>query len=233
MDMVLETDRLGKRYGRSWALRDCSLHLPAGHIAALVGHNGAGKTTLPHLAVGLLRPDAGEARILGRSPYNEPTVLAEVRFVGQDAPLYRDFTAAELVVMGGRLNRRWDPDLARDRLARLGIPPGTPVGKLSVAENVRHADGEVAFDGRLQCGPDATGPDGTPCGGDLGVAADAYNWQLYQPADRYWLFQGIETGIFAVLAVLLLYLPCAASVAPLECRPRCHPPGANRAGDGP
>jgi len=59
MDPVLETDQLGKRYGRTWALRDCSLRLPAGRVAALVGPNGAGKTTLLHLAVGLLRPDAG------------------------------------------------------------------------------------------------------------------------------------------------------------------------------
>lgn len=139
MDMVLETDRLGRRYGRSWALRDCSLHLPAGHIAALVGPNGAGKTTLLHLAVGLLRPNAGEVRVFGRSPYNDTTVLAEVGFVAQDAPLYRDFTAAELVTMGGKLNRRWDPDLARDRLARLGIPPGKPVGKLSGGQRAQVA----------------------------------------------------------------------------------------------
>ena len=56
MDMALETDRLGKRYGARWAVRDCSLHLPAGRVAALVGPNGAGKTTLLHLAVGLLGP---------------------------------------------------------------------------------------------------------------------------------------------------------------------------------
>ena len=39
-----------------------------------------------------------------------------------------------------------------------------------------------------------------------GPGPGAYNWQLYQPADRFWLFQGIETGIFVALAVLLLYL---------------------------
>ena len=65
MDMVLEADRLGKRYGSTWALRDCSLHLPAGRIAALVGPNGAGKSTLLHLAVGLLKPDAGTVRVFG------------------------------------------------------------------------------------------------------------------------------------------------------------------------
>ncbi|MBM0239013.1 ABC transporter ATP-binding protein [Micromonospora sp. ATA32] len=139
MDMVLETDQLGKRYGRNWALRDCSLHLPAGRIAALVGPNGAGKSTLLHMAVGLLRPDAGAVRVFDESPYNNTKVLAEIGFVAQDTPLYRDFTATELVTMGGKLNRRWDAALARTRLADLGIPPNKPVGKLSGGQRAQVA----------------------------------------------------------------------------------------------
>ena len=46
MSTALETTNLGKRYGRTWALRDCAVKLPAGRVAALVGPNGAGKTTL-------------------------------------------------------------------------------------------------------------------------------------------------------------------------------------------
>jgi ABC-type sugar transport system ATPase subunit len=113
MDVVLEADRLGKRYGRTWALRDCSLHLPEGRIAALVGPNGAGKTTLLHLAVGLLRPDTGSVRVFGEPPYDNTAILAEVGFVAQDTPLYRDFTALDLLTMGAKLNRRWDSALAR------------------------------------------------------------------------------------------------------------------------
>ena len=48
--------------------------------------------------------------------------------------------------------------------------------------------------------------EGGGCGADLGVGPGAYNWELYQPADRYWLFQGIETGLYVVLAALLIYL---------------------------
>lgn len=58
-EAVLETHALGKRYGRHWALRDCTIAIPAGKVVGLVGPNGAGKTTLLHLAVGLLRPSAG------------------------------------------------------------------------------------------------------------------------------------------------------------------------------
>jgi ABC-2 type transport system ATP-binding protein len=139
MDLVLEADRLGKRYGKTWALRDCSLHLPAGRVAALVGPNGAGKTTLLHLAVGLLRPDAGTVRVFGAPPYDNTETLADVGFVAQDTPLYRDFTPIELITMGGKLNRRWDAVLARARLADLGIPPNRPVGKLSGGQRAQVA----------------------------------------------------------------------------------------------
>jgi len=139
MDIVLETDQLGKRYGRAWALRDCSLRLPAGRVAALVGPNGAGKSTLLHLAVGLLRPDAGAVRVFGRAPYDDVAVLSEVGFVAQDTPLYRDFTADELFTMGAKLNRRFDTALANRRLAQIGIPRDKPVGKLSGGQRAQVA----------------------------------------------------------------------------------------------
>jgi ABC-2 type transport system ATP-binding protein len=139
MEYVLEADDLGKRYGGRWALRDCALRLPAGRVAALVGPNGAGKSTLLHLAVGLLRPDAGAVRVFGAAPYENTAALANIGFVAQDTPVYRDFTADELVRMGGKVNRRWDATLARARLAQLGIPPRKPVGKLSGGQRAQVA----------------------------------------------------------------------------------------------
>jgi ABC-2 type transport system ATP-binding protein len=139
MDMALEAEGLGKRYGRSWALRECTIQLPVGRIAALVGPNGAGKTTLLHLAVGLLRPDEGAVRVLGRDPRQGMAALAEIGFVAQDTPLYRDFTAAELITMGGKLNQRWDAVLAHDRLAQLRIDARKPVGKLSGGQQAQVA----------------------------------------------------------------------------------------------
>src|SRR5262245_45338245 len=116
---ALETTGLGKRYGSFWALRDCTLALPTGRVAALVGPNGAGKTTLLHLAVGLARPDAGLVRVLGQAPANNNALLARVGFVAQDTPLYRGYTVAEMLTLGAQLNRRFDTALARDRLGRL------------------------------------------------------------------------------------------------------------------
>ena len=64
----LETSGLGRRFGRTWALRDCSLSLRPGQVVALVGPNGAGKTTLLRLAVGLARPTSGSVRVFGEAP---------------------------------------------------------------------------------------------------------------------------------------------------------------------
>ncbi|UOX90318.1 ABC transporter ATP-binding protein [Amycolatopsis sp. FBCC-B4732] len=137
MELAIETRGLGKRYGRTWALRDCALAVPAGRIVALAGPNGAGKTTLLHLAAGLLRPDSGDVRVFGHPP---AAALPEIGFVAQDTPLYRDFTAAELITMGGKLNpRRWDAAPARERLAALGVPLDRPAGKLSGGQRAQVA----------------------------------------------------------------------------------------------
>ena len=92
---------LGKRHGRTWALRDCALTLPSGRVAALVGPNGAGKTTLLHLLVGLLAPTTGEARIYGQNPATQAkSVLPRIGFVAQDHPLFRGFTVADMLTRG-------------------------------------------------------------------------------------------------------------------------------------
>ena len=62
---VIEAIDLGKRYGNTRALHQCSLAIPAGHVAALVGPNGAGKSTLLNLAVGLSAPSEGDLTVLG------------------------------------------------------------------------------------------------------------------------------------------------------------------------
>ncbi|MFG3640961.1 ABC transporter permease [Micromonospora sp. NPDC047762] len=85
-------------------------------------------------------------------------------------------------------------------------PPEVSRGDWVLAQGIRNPDGEWVSDGRIQCPTGGKGPDGRVCGAELGLEPGAYNWQLYQPADRFWLFQGIETGIFVALAFLLLYL---------------------------
>jgi hypothetical protein len=63
-------------------------------------------------------------------------------------------------------------------------------------------------DSRVSCAPETPisgGPGCGPPGVDLG-SGPLFNWEKYQPATRFWLFQGIEAGIFVTLAVILLYV---------------------------
>jgi ABC-2 type transport system ATP-binding protein len=136
---VIECAGLGKRYRRSWALRDCTLAIPAGHVVALVGPNGAGKTTLLNLAVGLATPTTGAVTVLGGVPAGSPDALDRIAFVAQDAPLYKNLPVADMVHLARDLNRRWDQARAEKRLADLGIPAKKKVGQLSGGQKAQLA----------------------------------------------------------------------------------------------
>jgi ABC-2 type transport system ATP-binding protein len=136
---VIETSGLSRRYGSTWALRDVTLAVPAGHVAALVGHNGAGKTTLLNLVVGLAAPTAGTVSVLGGEPAGSPAALDDIAFVAQDAPLYKNLPVTDMLRLTGYLNRRFDTGYARERLAELGIPLKRKAGKLSGGQQAQLA----------------------------------------------------------------------------------------------
>jgi ABC-2 type transport system ATP-binding protein len=136
---VIESTGLGKRYGSTWALRECSLAVPAGHVTALVGPNGAGKTTLLNLMVGLATPTAGTVAVLGGEPAGSPAALDGIAFVAQDAPLYKNLPVADMLHLTGHLNRRFDYGYARARLAELRIPLKRKAGKLSGGQQAQLA----------------------------------------------------------------------------------------------
>ena len=129
---ALRADRLGKRYGHVWGLRDCSFEVPAGSVVGLVGPNGAGKTTLLALTVGLLAPTEGQVAVFGEpSRAHTAQTLARVSYLAQDHPLYRGFTVADMLRFGRSLNPGWDQALAQGRMEALGIPLGRKIKALS------------------------------------------------------------------------------------------------------
>src|SRR6266704_6271335 len=136
---VVEASGLGKRYGGTWALRECSLAIPAGHAVALVGPNGAGKTTLLNLAVGLAEPTAGGVTVLGGLPAGSPVALNGIAFVAQDTPLYKNLSAADMLHLTRNLNRRFDQAYAETRLAELGIPLNRKARRLSGGQQAQLA----------------------------------------------------------------------------------------------
>ncbi|HEX3424841.1 MAG TPA: ABC transporter ATP-binding protein [Acidimicrobiales bacterium] len=136
---AIETYRLGKRYGRTWALRDCTVAIPAGRVVALVGPNGAGKTTLLQLAVGLIGQSSGEIMVLGGIAPGSPEALDGVAFVAQDTPLYKSLSVADTLRLVSNLANTWDGAHARARLDALGIPLRRKVGQLSGGQQAQVA----------------------------------------------------------------------------------------------
>jgi ABC-2 type transport system ATP-binding protein len=139
MTAVIETMALGKRYGRKWALRDCTLSIPEGNVVGLVGPNGAGKTTLLRLAVGLLAPTCGSITVLGGRPGGVPAQLEKVGFVAQNTPTYAGLSVAKHLRMGAYLNAKWDRGLAQGRVEQLGLDPRQKAGSLSGGQRAQLA----------------------------------------------------------------------------------------------
>jgi len=136
---VLEAHALGKRYRSMWALRECTLEIPDGHVTALVGPNGAGKTTLLHLAVGLAAPSAGEVSVLDGRPPGSPSALDGIAFVAQDTPLYKNLSVADMLHLTRNLNWQFDQGYAEARLGELGIPLKRKAGRLSGGQQAQLA----------------------------------------------------------------------------------------------
>lgn len=139
MTFVLATEDLAKRYGRKWALENCTLSIPEGHVVGLVGPNGAGKTTLLHLAVGLLQPTAGSIEVLGERPASSSIQLGRVGFVAQDTPVYPGLSVADHLRFGAALNPGWDQPLAEARLEDLGLDPDQHANRLSGGQRAQLA----------------------------------------------------------------------------------------------
>src|SRR5213075_1679698 len=100
MTAVLQSRGLGKRYRQRWALSDCTLSIPPGHVVGLVGPNGAGKTTLLQIAVGMLSATSGSIEVVGSEPASGAAQLAKVGYVAQDTPTYAGLSIADHLRFG-------------------------------------------------------------------------------------------------------------------------------------
>jgi ABC-2 type transport system ATP-binding protein len=137
---VLEATALGKRFGFKWALRDCTLSIPAGKVAAIVGPNGAGKSTLLRLAAGLSRPSDGTIKVLGDSPSNgRASFLRRIGYLDQERPLLPGFRVEEMLRFGAGSNSHWDQASALSYLEQLRIPLKQRVDSLSGGQQAQVA----------------------------------------------------------------------------------------------
>ncbi|MEJ5199922.1 MAG: ABC transporter ATP-binding protein, partial [Anaerolineae bacterium] len=100
--MLIETHDLCKTYGATVAVDGLTLAVGEGEVFGFLGPNGAGKTTTIKMLLGLVKPTAGEARILGRPP-GTPEVMAQVGFLPEQFRFPPWITAADFLDVHGRL----------------------------------------------------------------------------------------------------------------------------------
>jgi ABC-2 type transport system ATP-binding protein len=139
-EMVIETDALTKKFRRHTALNDCSLAVPRGRVAALVGPNGSGKTTLLRLLAGLSSPTEGRISIFGEEmSKSNASLRARVGYLDQDRPLYPWWRVREMLEFGKRINPAWDGQFAVQQLSLLDIDLESRVRDLSGGQRAQVA----------------------------------------------------------------------------------------------
>jgi ABC-2 type transport system ATP-binding protein len=112
---------LRKRYGRRPAVDGVSLHVGRGEVVGLLGPNGAGKTTVIKMLLGLVRPDAGEVMLLGRTA-GDPLARARVGYLPELFRYQPWLTAAEVLALHVRLSGvRIPVQEQRECLALVGL----------------------------------------------------------------------------------------------------------------
>lgn len=103
-ELAIRARGMAKRFGDNTAVAGIDLDVPKGMIFAILGPNGAGKTTLLRMLATLLRPDGGEARVMGHDLASDPDgVRGAISMTGQFASLDEDLTGRENLVMLARL----------------------------------------------------------------------------------------------------------------------------------
>jgi heme exporter protein A len=118
---AVHVEGLSRRYGEREALDGVSLSLLAGQTLVVFGPNGAGKTTLLRVLATLLRPHAGDVRVLGsRLPQQAWEVRGRVGLLGHEPLLYRELTARENLRFHARLHDV-APGRVEELLARVAL----------------------------------------------------------------------------------------------------------------
>jgi ABC-2 type transport system ATP-binding protein len=119
-DVAITLDRVTRRFGAVEAVRGLSFEVRRGEMFGLIGPDGAGKTTTIRLLCGLLRPDAGAIRVLGRDPVRQHGVLTRsIGYLSQRFSLYGDLSIDENIAFFAEIHGVKGYQARRDRLLEM------------------------------------------------------------------------------------------------------------------
>src|ERR671929_1835875 len=117
---------LVKNFGRTRALDGLDLSVRTGEVHGFLGPNGAGKTTTIRVLLGMLRADAGDARLLGGDPWRDGVALhRRLAYVPGDVTLWPNLTGGEVIDLLGRLRGSLNPQRRQELLERFDLDPRT------------------------------------------------------------------------------------------------------------
>jgi ABC-2 type transport system ATP-binding protein len=135
MNYAIELTNVSWKAGRSFELRDVSLRVPAGSIYGFLGPNGSGKTTTIRIFMGMVKPDRGEIRVLGKAvPSELPRILSRVGFVPERPHVYPALTVGETIRYHSSFYPSWDRGWCTELTERLGLDPSRQIARMSKGE---------------------------------------------------------------------------------------------------
>ena len=128
-DLILETSKLTKAYGKRVVVNSLSLRVERGDIFGFLGQNGAGKSTTIRMALGLVRPTSGAVRVLGFDIARHPLkALARTGAIVEAPAFYENFSGLQNLQLLSRMSGGAEPRRIQERwatqvpLGRLGNP---------------------------------------------------------------------------------------------------------------
>jgi ABC-2 type transport system ATP-binding protein len=132
---AIELTGIEKSYGDKHVLRGADLSVPHGSVLGLLGVNGSGKTTLIKCALGLIRPQAGTARLLGEPAWTlGAEAKARIGYVPQVVSLYPWMKVRQMLDYTAAFYANWNHELIERLTAEWSLAPKDRVGTLSVGQ---------------------------------------------------------------------------------------------------
>src|SRR3984885_13417605 len=132
--LVIQTERLGKSYGRVEALKELNLSVSAHGITAFLGLNGAGKSTTIKILLGMMRPSSGDGTILGQrisDPIESVHIRSKIAYVSENKRLYDYMTVDQMIRFTSAFYPDWRPSEEQRFLRQSKLPLVRKVKSLS------------------------------------------------------------------------------------------------------